>query len=104
MTKRIENIILGLGTIACLGTLPLIKALGNEPIKYEKEGYQITVYRDRTEVFTCSPCGGTLLVDRGNDGTLDERIQYSAGFRETGPTRAEVTEADQRRYDGIMGQ
>ncbi|MBU2639920.1 MAG: hypothetical protein KKG75_04420 [Nanoarchaeota archaeon] len=72
-----------------------------EEIMVESREPRISVYDDRTEVdfrYGDRWYGGSVLIDEGNDGTVDEKVGYPPPFRGVGTDyNAKVTETDQRR-------
>lgn len=62
---------------------------------------RISVYDDRTEVSYVNrdvPYAGEVLVDRGNDGSVNEVVIYPPPFRGVGRMYRESTESDQVKY------
>jgi len=69
---------------------------------------KVSIHGDRTEVdFRRNSCfNGQILIDDCSDGTVDRKIAYLTPFRGIGGPdyNAEVTAADQKRYEEVMDQ
>lgn len=78
-----------------------------EEIEVQRWKPRVSVYDDRTEVdfrYGDRWYGGSVLIDKDNDGSVDSKVDYPLPFRGVGGVNrtTKVTEADQRRYDEVM--